>query len=89
MTCSAIDVSNHRLINQLYFQDYPLIANLILAQEIIRARKKMNISQQQPASKLGSSPRTLEKRARHQSSSAQALIKLFIKSPQFVLDNLN
>jgi putative transcriptional regulator len=72
--------------------DFPLIANLTLAQEIIRARKKMNISQQQLASKLGISPRTLEsweRGVRHPSSSAQALIKLFIKSPQFVLDNLN
>lgn len=33
--------------------DFPYIVNLTLAQEIIRARKKMNISQQQLASKLG------------------------------------
>ena len=53
--------------------------------------KKMNVSQQQLASKLGISPRTLEsweRGVRHPSSSAQALIKLFIKSPQFVLENL-
>lgn len=66
--------------------------DLTLAQEIIRARKKMNISQQQLASRLGISPRTLEsweRGVRHPSSSAQALIKLFIKSPQFVLENLS
>lgn len=40
--------------------DFPFIVNLTLAQEIIRARKKMNISQQELASKLGISPRTLE-----------------------------
>lgn len=71
--------------------DFPYIVNLTLAQEIIKARKKMNISQQQLASKLGISPRTLEsweRGVRHPSSSAQALIKLFIKSPQFVLENL-
>lgn len=62
-----------------------------LSREIVRIRRALNISQAQLASKLGISARTLEsweRGVRHPSSSAQALIRLFIKSPHFVLDNL-
>ncbi|WP_228274994.1 helix-turn-helix domain-containing protein [Acinetobacter seifertii] len=59
--------------------------------EIIRARRQMKISQAQLASKLGISIRTLEsweRGIRHPSKPSQALIRLFIKSPEFVLKNL-
>lgn len=62
-----------------------------LSREIVRIRRALNISQAQLTSKLGISARTLEsweRGVRHPSSSAQALIRLFIKSPHFVLDNL-
>ena len=64
---------------------------LDLAQQIVRIRQALNISQTELASKLCISSRTLEsweRGVRHPSSSAQALLKLFIKSPQFVLENL-
>ena len=64
---------------------------LDLAQQIVRIRQALNISQTELASKLCISARTLEsceRGVRHPSSSAQALLKLFIKSPQFVLENL-
>ena len=64
---------------------------LDLAQQIIKVRQKMNISQTELAAKLCISARTLEsweRGVRQPSSSAQALIRLFIKSPQFVLENL-
>ncbi len=64
---------------------------LDLAQQIVRIRHALNISQTELASKLCISARTLEsweRGVRHPSSSAQALLKLFIKSPQFVLENL-
>ena len=64
---------------------------LDLAQQIVRIRHALNISQTELAAKLCISARTLEsweRGVRHPSSSAQALIKLFIKSPQFVLENL-
>ena len=51
----------------------------------------MNISQAELAAKLCISARTLEsweRGVRQPSSSAQALIRLFIKSPQFVLESL-
>lgn len=63
-----------------------------LSREIVRIRRALNISQAQLASKLGISARTLEsweRGVRHPSSSAQALIRLFIKSPHFVLENLS
>ncbi|AVH48854.1 MULTISPECIES: DNA-binding transcriptional regulator [Acinetobacter] len=66
-------------------------ACLDLAQQIIKVRQKMNISQTELAAKLCISARTLEsweRGVRQPSSSAQALIRLFIKSPQFVLENL-
>ncbi|OCZ59551.1 helix-turn-helix domain-containing protein [Acinetobacter seifertii] len=59
--------------------------------KIIRARRQMKISQAQLASKLGISIRTLEsweRGIRHPSKPSQALIRLFIKSPEFVLKNL-
>ncbi|MCG8283312.1 helix-turn-helix domain-containing protein [Acinetobacter seifertii] len=59
--------------------------------EIIRARRQMKISQAQLAIKLGISIRTLEsweRGIRHPSKPSQALIRLFIKSPEFVLKNL-
>ena len=59
--------------------------------EIIRARRQMKISQAQLASKIGISIRTLEsweRGIRHPSKPSQALIRLFIKSPEFVLKNL-
>ncbi|MEQ1107274.1 helix-turn-helix domain-containing protein [Acinetobacter seifertii] len=59
--------------------------------EIIRARRQMKISQAQLASKLGISIRTLEsweRGIRNPSKPSQALIRLFIKSPEFVLKNL-
>ncbi|MBC9228054.1 helix-turn-helix domain-containing protein [bacterium SPL81] len=61
------------------------------AQEIIKARQLMKISQAQLATKLGISTRTLEsweRGKRHPSRPSQALIRLFIKSPEFVLNNL-
>lgn len=61
------------------------------AQEIIKVRQLMKISQAQLASKLGISTRTLEsweRGIRHPSRPSQALIRLFIKSPEFVLKNL-
>lgn len=64
---------------------------LNLYERIIQTRRKMNISQAELASKLGISVRTLEsweRGVRHPSSSAQALIRLFLKSPQFVIENL-
>ncbi|MDQ8951508.1 helix-turn-helix domain-containing protein [Acinetobacter rudis] len=64
---------------------------LDLAQQIVQIRQELNISQTELAAKLCISARTLEsweRGVRHPSSSAQALIKLFIKSPQFVLENL-
>ncbi len=64
---------------------------LNLSERIIQTRRKMNISQAELASKLGISVRTLEsweRGVRHPSSSAQALIRLFLKSPQFVIENL-
>ncbi len=64
---------------------------LDLAQQIVLIRQELNISQTELAAKLCISARTLEsweRGVRHPSSSAQALIKLFIKSPQFVLENL-
>ena len=64
---------------------------LDLAQQIVRIRQALNISQTELASKQCISARTLEsweRGVRHSSSSAQALLKLFIKSPQFVLENL-
>ena len=64
---------------------------LDLAQQTVRIRQALNISQTELASKLCISARTLEsweRGVRHPSSSAQALLKLFIKSPQFVLENL-
>ncbi|MDQ1207551.1 putative transcriptional regulator [Acinetobacter baylyi] len=63
-----------------------------LSHEIVRIRRALNISQAQLASKLGISARTLEsweRGVRHPSSSAQALIRLFIQSPHFVLENLS
>ena len=65
---------------------------LDLAQQIVQIRQELNISQTELAAKLCISARTLEsweRGVRHPSSSAQALIKLFIKSPQFVLENLS
>lgn len=62
-----------------------------LSYEMVRIRRALNISQAQLASKLGISARTLEsweRGVRHPSSSAQALIRLFIQSPHFVLKNL-
>ncbi len=62
-----------------------------LSREMVRIRRALNISQAQLASKLGISARTLEsweRGVRHPSSSAQALIRLFIQSPHFVLENL-
>lgn len=62
-----------------------------LSHEMVRIRRALNISQAQLASKLGISARTLEsweRGVRHPSSSAQALIRLFIQSPHFVLENL-
>ncbi|WP_431605384.1 helix-turn-helix domain-containing protein [Acinetobacter seifertii] len=59
--------------------------------EIIRARSQMKISQAQLASKLGISIRALEsweRGIRHPSKPSQVLIRLFIKSPEFVLKNL-
>lgn len=61
------------------------------SESIIRTRHKMQISQLELATKLGISVRTLEsweRGVRQPSSSAQALIRLFLKSPQFVLENL-
>ncbi|MHA3892512.1 helix-turn-helix domain-containing protein [Acinetobacter sp. GXMZU3951] len=61
------------------------------SESIIRTRHKMKISQLELATKLGISVRTLEsweRGVRQPSSSAQALIRLFLKSPQFVLENL-
>ncbi|MGB8695066.1 MULTISPECIES: helix-turn-helix domain-containing protein [Acinetobacter] len=58
---------------------------------MVRIRRALNISQTELASKRYISARTLESWERgvhHPSSSAQALLKLFIKSPQFVLKNL-
>lgn len=63
-----------------------------LSHEMVRIRRALNISQAQLASKLGISARTLEsweRGVRHPSSSAQALIRLFIQSPHFVLENLS
>lgn len=63
-----------------------------LSREMVRIRRALNISQAQLASKLGISARTLEsweRGVRHPSSSAQALIRLFIQSPHFVLENLS
>lgn len=63
-----------------------------LARQIVQIRQELNISQTELAAKLCISARTLEsweRGVRHPSSSAQALIKLFIKSPQFVLENLS
>lgn len=63
-----------------------------LSYEMVRIRRALNISQAQLASKLGISARTLEsweRGVRHPSSSAQALIRLFIQSPHFVLENLS
>ena len=62
-----------------------------LAQQIVQIRQELNISQTELAAKLCISARTLEsweRGVRHPSSSAQALIKLLIKSPQCVLENL-
>ena len=73
---------NNTLAN---IQDYSL------SHEMVRIRRALNISQAQLASKLGISARTLEsweRGVRHPSSSAQALIRLFIQSPHFVLKNL-
>jgi DNA-binding transcriptional regulator YiaG len=64
---------------------------LDLARQIVMIRQALNISQTELASKLCISARTLEsweRGVRHPSSSAQALLRLFIKSPQFVLENL-
>ena len=64
---------------------------LDLAQQIVRIRQALNISQTELASKLCISARTLEsweRGVRNPSSAAQALLKLFIKSPHFVLENL-
>ena len=64
---------------------------LDLAQQIVKVRQTMNISQTELAAKLCISARTLEsweRGVRQPSSSAQALIRLFIKSPQFVLESL-
>ena len=63
-----------------------------LTQQIIMIRHNLNISQTELATKLCISVRTLEsweRGVRYPSSSAQALLRLFIKSPQFVLDNLS
>lgn len=63
-----------------------------LSHDMVRIRRALNISQAQLASKLGISARTLEsweRGVRHPSSSAQALIRLFIQSPHFVLENLS
>lgn len=63
-----------------------------ISQEIIKARKQINVSQTRLAEMLGISVRTLEsweRGKRNPSSSAQALIKLFIKCPEFVLKTLN
>ncbi|WHP05889.1 MULTISPECIES: helix-turn-helix domain-containing protein [Acinetobacter] len=63
-----------------------------LADEMIRARRQMKISQAELATKLGISARTVEsweRGIRHPSKPSQALIRLFIKSPEFVLKNLN
>ncbi|CAG68588.1 MULTISPECIES: helix-turn-helix domain-containing protein [Acinetobacter] len=62
-----------------------------LSHHMVRIRRALNISQAQLASKLGISARTLEsweRGVRHPSSSAQALIRLFIQSLHFVLKNL-
>lgn len=62
-----------------------------LSKEIVKARKRINISQVKLAEMLGISVRTLEsweRGKRNPSSSAQALIRLFIKSPEFVLKTL-
>ncbi|MCH7331594.1 helix-turn-helix domain-containing protein [Acinetobacter modestus] len=62
-----------------------------LAYEMIRARRQMKISQAELATKLGISARTIEsweRGIRHPSKPSQALIRLFIKSPEFVLKNL-
>ncbi|WP_374573090.1 helix-turn-helix domain-containing protein [Acinetobacter sp.] len=66
-------------------------ADADLAQQIVSVRHALNISQTELAAKLCISARTLEsweRGVRHPSSSAQALLKLFIKSPQFVFENL-
>lgn len=62
-----------------------------LADEMIRARRQMKISQAELATKLGISSRTVEsweRGKRHPCKPSRALIRLFIKSPEFVLDNL-
>ncbi len=66
-------------------------ADADLAQQIVSVRHALNISQTELAAKLCISARTLEsweRGVRHPSSSAQALLKLFIKSPQFVFETL-
>lgn len=62
-----------------------------LTYEMIRARRQMKISQAELATKLGISTRTIEsweRGIRHPCKPSRALIRLFIKSPEFVLDNL-
>lgn len=67
------------------------LQSMIFSKEIVQARKKFNLSQAKLAKLLGISVRTLEsweRGVRNPSGSAQALLKLFIRSPEFVLTNL-
>ncbi len=69
--------------------DFPYIVNLTLAQEIIRARKKMNISQQQLSLKTWHISKNTRKLGTRRFAILQVQHKpcsnFFLKSPQLLL----